>query len=246
MTALRVIIIDDEPLAINVLKNYAEQIKQLNLVRTFSNAIDATSFLQENEVDIIFLDINMPILDGLNFLESLHVSPMIVITTAHEEYALKSFELEVIDYLVKPIPFPRFLKTVNRIISLKQGASNSGTHSAHEKPSIFVKVDKKKLQKIFLDEIVVVESLKDYIRIKTTSAKYIIHKTLGSFTDELPSDKFLRIHRSYTIAIDKVEAIEGNSLEVDGIRYTIGRSYLNDAKGRILNDSITWGRNSPE
>nr|WP_299215057.1 response regulator transcription factor [uncultured Allomuricauda sp.] len=239
MTALRVIIIDDEPLAINVLKNYAEQIKQLQLVSTFSNAIDATSFLQENEVDIIFLDINMPILDGLNFLESLHVSPMIVITTAHEEYALKSFELEVIDYLVKPIPFPRFLKTVNRIISLKQGASNTGSQSTNEKPSIFVKVDKKKLQKIFLDEIVVVESLKDYIRIKTTSAKYIIHKTLGSFTDELPSDKFLRIHRSYTIAIDKVEAIEGNSLEVDGIRYTIGRSYLNDAKSRILNDSIT-------
>lgn len=239
MTALRVIIIDDEPLAINVLKNYAEQIKQLQLVSTFSNAIDATSFLQENEVDIIFLDINMPILDGLNFLESLHVSPMIVITTAHEEYALKSFELEVLDYLVKPIPFPRFLKTVNRIISLKQGASNTGSQSTNEKPSIFVKVDKKKLQKIFLDEIVVVESLKDYIRIKTTSAKYIIHKTLGSFTDELPSDKFLRIHRSYTIAIDKVEAIEGNSLEVDGIRYTIGRSYLNDAKSRILNDSIT-------
>ena len=236
--ALRVIIIDDEPLAINVLKNYVEQVSQLELVQTFSNAIDANLFLQENEVDIIFLDINMPILDGLNFLQSLQVAPMIVITTAHEEYALKSFELEAIDYLVKPIPFPRFLKAVNRIISLKQGAANS-SYSANEKPSIFVKVDKKKLQKIFIDEIVVVESLKDYIRIKTTSAKYIIHKTLGSFTDELPSDKFLRIHRSYTIAIDKVESIEGNSLEVDGIRYTIGRSYLNEAKSRILNDSIT-------
>lgn len=236
--ALRVIIVDDEPLAINVLKNYVVQVGQLELVQTFSNAVDANVFLQENEVDIIFLDINMPILDGLNFLESLQVAPMIVITTAHEEYALKSFELEVIDYLVKPIPFPRFLKAVNRIISLKQGATNSG-QTTNEKPCIFVKVDKKKLQKIFLDEIVVVESLKDYIRIKTTSAKYIIHKTLGSFTEELPSDKFLRIHRSYTIAIDKVEAIEGNSLEVDGIRYTIGRSYLNDAKSRILNDSIT-------
>ncbi len=238
MKALRVIIVDDEPLAINVLKNYVEQVSQLELVQTFSNAIDANLFLQENEVDIIFLDINMPILDGLNFLESLQTAPMIVITTAHEEYALKSFELEVIDYLVKPIPFPRFLKAVNRIIGLKQG-SMGGNQSANEKPSIFVKVDKKKLQKIFLDEIVVVESLKDYIRIKTTSAKYIIHKTLGSFTDELPADKFLRIHRSYTIAIDKVQAIEGNSLEVDGIRYTIGRSYLNEAKSRILNDTIT-------
>ncbi|WP_190810794.1 LytTR family DNA-binding domain-containing protein [Flagellimonas sp. S3867] len=232
---LRVIIVDDEPLAINVLKNYVEQVNQLQLVQTFSNAIDASSFLQENEVDIIFLDINMPILDGMEFLKSLHVMPMVVITTAHEEYALKSFELEAIDYLVKPIPFPRFLKAVNRIISLKQDAIKSGG-SANEHPSIFVKVDKKKLQKIFIDEIVVVESLKDYIRIKTTSAKYIIHRTLGSFTDELPSDKFIRIHRSYTIAIDKVEAIEGNSLEIDGIRYIIGRSYLNEAKGRILKD----------
>ncbi|MGX1928538.1 LytR/AlgR family response regulator transcription factor [Flagellimonas sp. 2504JD4-2] len=234
---LRVIIVDDEPLAINVLKNYVEQVKQLHLVQTFSNAIDATSFLQENEVDIIFLDINMPILDGMDFLKSLQTVPMVVITTAHEEYALKSFELEAIDYLVKPIPFPRFLKAVNRIIGLKQTSAKSGGGSSNEKPSIFVKVDKKKLQKIFIDEIVVVESLKDYIRIKTTSAKYIIHRTLGSFTDELPSDKFIRIHRSYTIAIDKVEAIEGNSLEIDGIRYVIGRSYLNEAKSRILNDS---------
>ena len=148
MMALRVIIIDDEPLAINVLKNYVVQISQLELVETFSNAVDANLFLQENEVDIIFLDINMPILDGLNFLESLQVAPMIVITTAHEEYALKSFELEVIDYLVKPIPFPRFLKAINRIISLKQGATNTG-QGGSEKPSIFVKVDKKKLQKDF-------------------------------------------------------------------------------------------------
>ncbi|SNY95471.1 LytR/AlgR family response regulator transcription factor [Flagellimonas pacifica] len=238
MTDLRVMIVDDEPLAIKVLENYVEQVKQLQLIKTFSNAVDASVFLQENEIDIIFLDINMPILDGLKFLETLHVSPMIVITTAHEEYALKSFELEAIDYLVKPIPFPRFLKAVNRIISLKQGSSSGGGQNTNENPSIFVKIDKKKLQKIFIDEIVVVESLKDYIRIKTTSAKYIIHKTLGSFTDELPSDKFIRIHRSYTIAIDKVEAIEGNSLEIDGIRYTIGRSYLTEAKNRILNDTI--------
>lgn len=234
---LKVIIIDDEPLAINVLKNYVEQVKQLQLANTFSNAIDATSFLQENEVDIIFLDINMPILDGLNFMEALHVSPMVVITTAHEEYALKSFELEAIDYLVKPIPFPRFLKTINRITNLYQNTAKFGTPTYMERPSIFVKVDKKKLQKIYIDEIVVIESLKDYIRIKTTSAKYIIHRTLGSFTDELPTDKFIRIHRSYTIAIDKIEAIEGNSLSVDGIRYTIGRSYLSEVKGRILNDT---------
>lgn len=230
MIALRTIIVDDEPLAINVLKNYVAQVKEMELLQTFSNAVAAATFVQENNVDIIFLDINMPILDGLDFLKNLQNKPMVVMTTAHEEYALQSYELQAIDYLVKPIPFPRFLKSVQRIIDLKKGAD----HSQSEHPSIFVKVDKKKLQKIFLDDILVVESLKDYIRIKTKSDKYIIHRTLSSFTDELPSDKFIRIHRSYTIAIDKVDAIEGNSLEIDGMRYTIGRSYINEVKEVLL------------
>ncbi|MFK5973446.1 MAG: LytTR family DNA-binding domain-containing protein [Flavobacteriaceae bacterium] len=233
---LNVIVIDDEPLAIKVLKNYIEKINELRLIETFSNALDASSFLQSNEVDIIFLDINMPILDGFDFLESLQVKPMVIITTAHEEYALKSFELEAIDYLIKPIPFPRFLKSVNRVIRLKKMANNQ-QREQQEKPHIFVKVDKKKLQKIYLDEIIVVESLKDYIRIKTLSAKFIIHKTLGSFTEELPSNNFIRIHRSFTVAVDKVNVVEGNSLEIDGIRYTIGRSFIKDVKNRILNRS---------
>jgi len=230
---LKVIVVDDEPLAINVLKNYISQVKELLLVATFSNAIDASSFLRENEVDMMFLDINMPILDGLELLGTLQKKPFVIMTTAHEEHALKSFELEAIDYLVKPISLPRFLKSVGRIIALKRGMANT-SDSVKEKPSIFVKVDKKKLQKIFLEEIMVIESLKDYIRIITPTSKFIIHSTLSSFTDELPPERFLRIHRSYTIAIDKVRVVEGNSVEVGGIRYTIGRSYLNDAKSRIL------------
>ncbi|AIM61146.1 MULTISPECIES: LytR/AlgR family response regulator transcription factor [Cellulophaga] len=233
---LRTIIVDDEPLAINVLKNYVSQIQELELVETFSNAVAATTFVQNNEIDIIFLDINMPILDGLDFLKSLQSMPMVVMTTAHEEYALTSYELQAIDYLVKPIPFPRFLQAVQRIIKLKQGntTKTTTTNTVAENPSIFIKVDKKKLQKIVLDDIMVIESLKDYIRIKTKSDKYIIHRTLSSFTDELPSDKFIRIHRSYTISISKVDTIEGNSLEIGGIRYTIGRSYINDVKETLL------------
>lgn len=236
---LRAIIIDDEPLAINVLKNYIQQINELHLIESFSNAVDASSFLQSNTVDIIFLDINMPILDGLEFLKTLKNAPMVVITTAHEEFALESYELEVIDYLIKPIPLPRFLKAVNRIIKLKQGNGIQERTSQNDHPSIFVKVDKKKLQKVYLDEIIVVESLKDYIRIKTTTGKYIVHKTLSSFTDELPSDQFIRIHRSFTISIDKVQVVEGNSVEIDNTRYTIGRSYINDVKSKILNNSIS-------
>ncbi len=231
---LKVIAVDDEPLAINILKNYILKVKELQLVKTFSNAMDASSFLRDTDVDIMFLDINMPMLDGLEFLETLHKKPFVIMTTAHEEHALKSFELEAIDYLVKPISLPRFLKSVDRVIGLKQGSLKASDNNTKEKPSIFVKVDKKKLQKIFLDEIMVVESLKDYIRIITPTSKFIIHSTLSSFTDDLPSNQFLRIHRSYTIAIDKVSVVEGNSVEVGDLRYTIGRSYLNDAKSRIL------------
>ncbi|MGJ8658376.1 LytR/AlgR family response regulator transcription factor [Cellulophaga fucicola] len=235
---LRTIIVDDEPLAINVLKNYVSQVQELELIETFSNAVAATTFVQKNTVDIIFLDINMPILDGLDFLKNLQSVPMVVMTTAHEEYALTSYELQAIDYLVKPIPFPRFLQSVQRIIKLKQSSTTPvSTSNTTENPSIFIKIDKKKLQKIFLEDILVIESLKDYIRIKTKSDKYIIHRTLSSFTDELPSDKFIRIHRSYTISICKVDTIEGNSLEIGGIRYTIGRSYINDVKETLLGNA---------
>ncbi|MDF4221170.1 response regulator transcription factor [Maribacter sp. M208] len=232
---LKVIVVDDEPLAINVLKNYIERVKELQLERTFSNAIDASSYVRDHQVDILFLDINMPLLNGLEFLSTLQTKPFVIMTTAHEEHALKSFELQAIDYLVKPISLPRFFKAVDRVIDLKRG-SDSNTSAKDVKASIFVKVDKKKLQKIYLDEIMVIESLKDYIRIITPSNKYIIHRTLSSFTDELPKDSFIRIHRSYTIAVDKVSVVEGNSVEIGGIRYTIGRSYLTDAKSRILNN----------
>ncbi|WP_289061324.1 LytTR family DNA-binding domain-containing protein [uncultured Zobellia sp.] len=230
---LKVIVVDDEPLAVNVIKNYVNRVKELRLEATFSNALDVSTFLRDNEVDIMFLDINMPFLDGLEFLSTLHKKPFVIMTTAHEEHALKSFELEAIDYLVKPISLPRFFKSVNRVIGLKK---IGGATDKEDRPSIFVKVDKKKLQKIYLDDILVIESLKDYIRIITPTAKYIIHRTLSSFTEELPGDNFIRIHRSYTIAVDKVSVVEGNSVEVGGIRYTVGRSYLADAKSRILNN----------
>ena len=142
---LNVIIVDDEPLAINVLKNYAAQVKELHLEETFSNAVDAATYLQTNKVDLIFLDINMPILDGLEFIKTLQDPPLIIITTAHEEFAVESFELEVMDYLVKPISFPRFLKAVNRIFKSRQIQSDTNKQDDH--PSIFVKVDKKEIAK---------------------------------------------------------------------------------------------------
>lgn len=234
---LKSIIIDDEPLAVSILEKYTKEIKEIELLATFNNAVEAASFVQDHPLDLIFLDINMPVLDGLSFLKSLEIKPMVIMTTAHENHALESFELQAIDYLVKPIPFPRFLKSVQRVIQLKKPQDSIEQNNSETK-SIFVKIDKKKLQKIELDKIVLIESLKDYIRIKTDLGKYIIHKTLSSFTEELPTDKFIRIHRSFTVAIDRIDSVEGNSLEIQGERFTIGRSYINEVKSRILQDLI--------
>ena len=227
------LIIDDEPLAINVIKNHIKEIDNINVIDTFNSAIDALNFMKSNTVDLLFLDINMPLLDGLDFIKSLDKKPMIVITTAYSEYAIKTYELEVLDYLMKPISFPRFLKAVNR--AFKELNSNLTSNIGIAKRAhIFIKVDKKKMQKIYLDEILIIESLRDYLKIKTIANKYIIHSTLSSFTEKLPSNNFIRIHRSFTIAIDKIEAVQGNSVEIDGIKYVIGRSYIEHVKNRIL------------
>lgn len=228
------LIIDDEPLAINVIKNHLEQINDFEIVNTFTNAIDALNFLKDSSVDLIFLDINMPLLDGLNFIKSLEEKPLIIITSAHSEFAAEAYELDLLDYLVKPISFPRFHKAINKLRKIKSSQQLIPKIST-ERPSLFVKIDKKKMKKIYLDEILVIESLKDYLKINTTTNRYIIHQTLISFTEQLPPNKFIRIHRSYTISIDKIETIEGNSVEIGGIRYTIGRTYIDEVKNIIFN-----------
>ena len=234
---IKYLIIDDEPLAINVIKNYLEQIEDFEIINTFSNAIDSLNFLKNNTVDVIFLDINMPVLDGLTLIKSLENPPLIIITTAYEEFSVHTYELDVLDYLVKPIEFPRFIKALNKVN--RRLENNEIQHKkTNDRPYIFAKIDKKKMKKIFLDEILIIESLKDYLKINTTSGKFIIHSTLSDFTNLLPARDFIRIHRSYTVAIDKIDAVEGNSIEIEGLRYVIGRSYIDEVKQKIMNSSL--------
>ncbi|OAD42243.1 LytR/AlgR family response regulator transcription factor [Polaribacter atrinae] len=234
---IKCLIIDDEPLAVNVVKNYLEQIEDAELVNSFNNAIDALNFLKNNKVDLIFLDINMPVLDGLNFIKSLKTPPLIIITSAYTEFAIDAYEFDVIDYLVKPYEFHRFMKAINKVYS-RLDINNVTNPVKNTRQYLFIKIDKKKMKKIFLDEILVIESLKDYLKINTTNGKFLIHSTLSSFTDLLPKNNFIRIHRSYTIAMNKIDAVEGNSIEIDGMRYVIGRSYINEVKDIILKSSI--------
>lgn len=235
---IKCLVIDDEPLAINVIKNYIEQIEELELINTFSNSIEGLNFLKNNTIDVIFLDINMPVLDGINFIKSLENPPLLIITSAYDQFAIETYELDVLDYLVKPIEFPRLMKAVNKINKRLNTNTKTPVENSKENAFIFVKIDKKKMKKIFLNEILVIESLKDYLKISTTSGKFIIHSTLSDFTSLLPERDFIRIHRSYTIAIDKIDAVEGNSIEIEGLRYVIGRSYIDEVKQKILNSSI--------
>lgn len=234
---LKCVVIDDEPLAVNVIKNYINQTKGLTLLCSFHDPTESIDYLRKHEIDLMFLDINMPLLDGLNLLKSISKRPLTIITTAHKEFAVASYELEVVDYLVKPISFHRFIMATNKAFKIKEYQQKDDLISHQERAYIFIKIDKKKMQKIYLDEILSIESLGDYIRINTSADKYMIHQTLSSFTDELPSEKFIRIHRSYTISVEKIDVVEGNSIEIADIRYPIGRSYLNNVKNTIFKES---------
>ena len=231
---IKCIIIDDEPLAIKVVENHLKEFKNFEIVDTFQNPIEALSTIETGDIDVVFLDINMPKMNGLDFGKTLNFKTNIVITTAYREYAVESYDLNVLDYLVKPIPFNRFLKTVNKITQKVVSVSEDGKDEDAKESFIFLKVDKK-LVKIKFEDILYVESLKDYIKVVTLAEKHLVHKSLTSITEELPENNFIRIHRSYTIAVDKINSIEGNLVEINKIRIPIGRKYVNHAKRIILN-----------
>ena len=231
---IKCIIIDDEPLAIKVIENHLKEFQNFEIVNTFNNPLEALPLLEKESVNVLFLDINMPKMNGLDFAKTLNPKTKVIITTAYREYAVESFDLNVLDYLVKPIPFNRFLKTINKItkqIYLQQGIQEEDNNN---ESFIFLKVDKK-LVKIKFENLLYIESLKDYIKVFTTTDNYLVHKSLTSITEDLPESNFIRIHRSYTIAIDKVKSIEGNLVEIDTTRIPIGRKYINHAKRIILN-----------
>ncbi len=239
---IKCLIVDDEPIGIKVIDNHLGKVDGFTVVKTFLSAVDAAEYLRTNQVDILFLDINMPQLSGMEMLKILETPPFVVITTAHMEYAFDSFEFNVIDYLIKPIDFTRFMKTVNKIHKLfnaqpPQKVLKNGVGIEKNNEIIFLKVDKK-IIKILLADILYIESLKDYVRVFTSQSSYITHMNLNKITEALPSNKFSRVHRSFTIALDKIKAIDGNSIEIADKSIPIGRNYLKDTKEKILTRGI--------
>lgn len=232
---IKCIIIDDEPLAAEVIETHLQEFSNMKLLGSFTNPLDALQIIENGEVDAVFIDINMPKMNGLDFIKTLDSRPHFIITTAYREYAVESFDLDVLDYLVKPVPFARFLKSINKLsqkFMSEQTAENAPSNV--EKSFIFLKVDKK-LIKIKFEDIYFIESLKDYIKVFTKTGDYLAHKSLSGITEELPNNQFLRLHRSFTVALDKIQALEGNSVLVSDKRIPIGRKYINHAKDVILN-----------
>lgn len=235
---IKCVIIDDEPLAISVIEDHLKNFDKVEVVQTFNDPLKAFPVLQQEKIDVIFLDINMPQMTGFEFIQNLSNKPLIVITTAYREYAVKSFELDVLDYLVKPIPFNRFLKTINKVYQQIYVTNDSGDNALNQEPHIFLKVNKK-LIKVVLNDILFIESLKDYIKVVTNLGDYVVHKSLTAISEELPQSNFIRIHRSFTISINKINALEGNTIEIEGRKIPIGRNYLKQTKERIFNINDT-------
>ncbi len=205
------LLIDDEPLSRDVLRKYIEEVSDLEILAECTDAIEATHQLNQKQVDILFLDINMPGLSGISFARSLTRSPLIIFTTAYPEYAVEGFELEATDYLVKPYSFERFLKAVNR--ALERLRENHLTGDAGGK--VLVKSDRKLYALPFVD-IHYIEGQGDYIRIHTSQLKLMVHDTLKNFLESLPATDFMRIHKSYVVHLKHIEFLEGNQVRVKG------------------------------
>jgi len=219
------IIVEDEPIAAEVLEDYIRQVPFLELKKKCSDAIYAMEALQEENIDLIFLDIHLPKLKGLDFIKTLKHPPKIIITSAYQEYALQGYELNVIDYLLKPIEFSRFLMAVNK---LKQ-QDNSKTPvpanaKTEERAHLFFNVNKKHV-KIYLDDILYIESLREYVKITTKDKSILTKIQLGEIEELLAKNNFLRVHRSFIISKSKIESFSPAEIEINGQQIPIGRNY---------------------
>jgi DNA-binding LytR/AlgR family response regulator len=225
---LRCLLIDDEPPALTILASYIESMDNLELAGQCYNAFEAMQILQRTTVDIIFLDINMPRLLGTEFIRTLRNPPKVIFTTAHKDYALEGYELNAVDYLLKPFSLERFVRAVNKITDETDTppAQAAQTPAAHTEDAFLYFRSDRKMVKVMLDEVIYIESLKDYIRIVRTGQQPLVVKQPISMVEEmLPDNLFVRIHRSYIIALKKVTAYTQNDVEIHGIEIPIGKLY---------------------
>jgi two-component system LytT family response regulator len=234
------IIVDDEQHAIDVLVHYVQQTPQLNLAGTFTNPIEALELLGQQRIDLVFLDIQMPELSGIDFIKAIHGKTRIILTTAYSEFALESYELYVVDYLLKPVRLPRFLAAVQKAAE-QVNAANTGQPQIPEEDYIFVKTEAKgKLLKINLSDIDFIESMKNYMAIHCGGQKTLVYTSMKELEDRLPKKQFIRVHKSFIIPVSRITGIEGNLVRLNNVstEIQIGESYkaelMEIIKGKMI------------
>lgn len=224
----RCLIIDDEPIAIRVIKNHLGAFSDFTVVAECANALEAMPVLAKEKIDLIFCDIQMPQITGIDFVRSLAHPPKVIFTTAYRDYAIDAFELHVIDYLLKPISFGRFTKAINNFLELE--SLQNGDNPPHEiseqknREFIFLKADKKHY-KINLNDVLYFESLGDYVIVFTTSKKIVTKERIGKLMDSLPKEQFIQIHRGYVVSIPKIESVGPGFVEINKKKLPVGRNY---------------------
>ncbi|WP_297821915.1 LytTR family DNA-binding domain-containing protein [Segetibacter sp.] len=238
---LNCIAVDDEPLALALLEDNITKVPNLHLMATCRDAFEATKVLQENNIDLVFIDIQMPGLTGLQFIKTLAKKPMVILITAYKQYALDSYDLDVVDYLVKPVAIDRFMKACNKAAELHQlKAQNKESSTANTSDHFFLSVDYS-LLKVFFNDILYIESLRDYVKVhlKSTNKPIVARMTLRFLEEQLPQSKFIRIHKSYLLSIDSISAIRKNSVFIKDIELPVGETYrdvITKLTGKNLHD----------
>jgi two-component system LytT family response regulator len=222
MSRISCIIVEDEPLATKVLKDYIAQVPFLDFKGDFRDALAASEYMRTNAIDLIFLDIHLPKLKGMAFIRTLTAPPAIIITTAYHQYAVEGFNLNVTDYLLKPIEFERFLVAVNKVKTSRASTSEESISEAKE--YLFVNVQKKKV-KILFSDILYIESQREYVRIVTTKSEHLTKLSTHEIESLLPSDRFRRIHRSFIVSIARIDSYTADEVEVAGTSIPVGRDY---------------------
>lgn len=230
----RCLIVDDEPLALEVMENHLNKFDGLEIAAKCSSAVEAFEIVNTQKIDLIFLDIQMPQISGLDFLRAIKNPPGVILTTAYREYALESYELEVVDYLLKPISFERLMMAINKFYKQNEGKTGPSpvNNRSREDDFIYLKVDKKNV-KLPYDEILYIECMKDYVTVFTAESKYISKTTMTDLEDKLPENNFIRIHRSFIVSKQKITAFTSYSVEIGRKELTIGRSYKEEVMSRL-------------
>lgn len=237
---IKCLIIDDEPPAREILRKHVAEVELLELTGECSNAVEALYFLQNHEVDLLFLDIHMPHILGTSFIRTLKNPPKVVFTTAYREYAVEGFDLNAVDYLLKPISFERFLQSVNKVMQVNIPSSSLPTARTPDllpqrsHPFLYFRCDRRML-KVYLDDIVYIESLKDYVKVVTLHKAIVTKQPISSLEEMLPKESFIRIHRSYIVAIHKIDYYGTDTIGIGKQELPIGRLFRHDVN-KLLND----------